>query len=113
MKKYKLWRIVALIFVSFLAIGFVFPPIMSGMAAFANLATNEPWQVLGLILFFWPILAAFPLHYYLNVRKTNEAGVIEVAGFTGYMTHLALNLIARIGLPASMILGIYVFFAFR
>ena len=104
---------VAVGFIGIILIWFVVPPVVSGIAAFAGLAANEPWQVLGMILFFGPIIAAYPLHYYLNIRNTNEAGVIEVSGLSGYLTHLTLNLIAKIVLPGSMILGIYVFFAFH
>ena len=75
-------------------------------------AWETPWQAFGLALILGPIIMAYPSHYFLNVRKTNAAGVIEVDGFWGYTAHLFANLAARIGFPATMILGFYVLFAY-
>ena len=64
-------------------------------------------QIIGILLVIAAVLAAFPVHYFLNVRRTSEGGVIQVKGFTDYIVHGALNVLATCALGAMLIGGAY------
>ncbi len=70
----------------------------------------RPETVIGLAMIILPILAAYPTHYFLNVRRTTEAGVIRVSGFADFMGYGLLSLIVGVAYNGSILVGIFILF---
>lgn len=68
----------------------------------------RPETVVGLAMIIFPILAAYPTHYFLNVRRTTAGGVIKVSGFTDYMIHGLLALLIRLSFSGSVLAGVFI-----
>ncbi len=64
-------------------------------------------QILGIVLVVAAVMAAFPVHYFLNVRRTSQGGVVQVKGFLDYIFHGTLNLLATVTLGAMLLAGAY------
>lgn len=67
--------------------------------------------VLGIILICIGIALSYVFNYYHNVRKTNEYGVVEVAGLGGYLKRLLATGGITLFLLAIVISGIALIFA--
>lgn len=84
-----------------------------GGAALATLVVSELWEwrpdaVIGLAMMLVPFVLAFPAHYFLEVRKTNHAGVVEVNSLGGYMSFVTMNISVRVIGYGSFFVGLFI-----
>lgn len=68
----------------------------------------RPATVIGLAMIFAPIILAYPTQYFLNVRRTSEAGVILVSGFSDYAQHKLLKLLVLVAFNGSILSGVVI-----
>lgn len=69
----------------------------------------RPVSVYGLIMIVAPLLLAFPAHYFLNIKRTNHHGIIEVKSFSDYISHGFINFLVRIAFMGSFLGGVFLF----
>ncbi|PCJ89717.1 MAG: hypothetical protein COA52_11525 [Hyphomicrobiales bacterium] len=98
--------VVAVLSLSLLALSWSFFVALS--ALISELWRGRPATVIGLAMIIIPIFLAFPIHYFLNIRRTSTSGVILVNSFYDYVGHGLLNLTARLTLTGSIFAGVFI-----
>ena len=61
---------------------------------------------IGSVIFLASVVGAYAAHYFLDVKRTNSAGTIQVKSFGDYLKHNALNAFVTIGLSITSLIGI-------
>lgn len=97
----------------FLLVLWIAADFLVGGIALATLVVAELWEwrpetVIGLTMILVPLVLAFPTHYFLEVRKTNHAGFIEVNGFGSYMGFIAQSIAVRAIGYGSFFIGLFI-----
>lgn len=74
----------------------------------ANIWAWRPAVVVGAAMIVGPIALAFPIDYFLNVRRRSIGGVVGAASATDYIGYVSATVFVRIVAYALIMGGIFI-----